>query len=362
VILFQGLIGVVAFPIFKYVSKHLMYKFGIWTSHALMIRDCNVDEEEISNIIKDPYLGYKTKIFNEGEICKLEKKEVLDNLKNTRRDTLIAVVDSMQDPEIMDILNSAYRFVNDILVVPYVEDFSFMGVTTYHLFNERLFILQLPNNLKSTGNTVMKFLFDFFVGWACFIASLPILLILSFITWVSTGASPFFRQKRFGKKGREFRVIKFQTMYPKITKDKKYEKQVLKEYFEKHPQEKENWIKYKKIKGNDPRVTPIGKILRKTSLDELPQIINVVLGQMSLVGPRPYLPREESDMEEHFDVIVSVKPGITGLWQISGRNDVDFNKRMQIDSWYIRNWSVWLDIVIFLKTARKLIGKTGGAY
>jgi len=137
--------------------------------------------------------------------------------------------------------------------------------------------------------------------------------------------------------------------------------EILQEFLEKNPEAKKEWDKYKKLKSYDPRVTKIGKFLRATSLDELPQIFNVLKGDMSLVGLRPYLPREISDMGEYKDIILLTRPGITGLWQISGRNELTFQDRLKLDTWYVLNWSLWLDIVILFKTI-KVVLKREGAY
>jgi undecaprenyl-phosphate galactose phosphotransferase len=132
----------------------------------------------------------------------------------------------------------------------------------------------------------------------------------------------------------------------------------LKEILEKDPQKKKEWETYWKLK-DDPRVTKIGKFLRKTSLDELPQIFNVLKGEMSLVGPRPYLPREWDYIKDESSIIHALPPGITGLWQVSGRNNEDYNYRIMMDCWYVKNWNLWLDIVILIKTIRAVIKREG---
>jgi undecaprenyl-phosphate galactose phosphotransferase len=120
------------------------------------------------------------------------------------------------------------------------------------------------------------------------------------------------------------------------------------------------WLENWKLR-DDPRITRVGRFLRKTSLDELPQVFNVIKGEMSLVGPRPYLPREKADIENHIQVICSAKPGITGLWQVSGRSNTSYKYRVKLDSWYVMNWSLWLDIAIIFKTI-KVVVKMEGAY
>jgi undecaprenyl-phosphate galactose phosphotransferase len=113
---------------------------------------------------------------------------------------------------------------------------------------------------------------------------------------------------------------------------------------------REEWLKYKKLKSHDPRVTQIGKFLRKYSLDELPQLINVLKGEMSLVGPRPYIMKELKEFKSLKSILLQVKPGMTGLWQTSGRSLLTFKERLEIDEHYIRNWSLWLDMIIMIKT------------
>lgn len=133
---------------------------------------------------------------------------------------------------------------------------------------------------------------------------------------------------------------------------------ILKDYLKKHPEEALYYAKYHKYQ-NDPRITKIGAFLRKSSLDELPQIINVLKGEMSLVGPRPYMLEEAEKLHEELPIILLVKPGITGLWQVSGRNHLTFEKRKELDVWYIQNWSLWSDFIILLKTIKVVLNKKG---
>lgn len=124
------------------------------------------------------------------------------------------------------------------------------------------------------------------------------------------------------------------------------------------PDAKKEWETFWKLK-NDLRITPMGRFLRKTSLDELPQLFNVLKGEMSIVGPRPYLYREWEALKTHSEIIHSVHPGITGLWQVSGRSDSSYEQRLSLDSWYVRNWNLWLDIVILMKTIKVVLKREG---
>ena len=163
--------------------------------------------------------------------------------------------------------------------------------------------------------------------------------------------SIFFTQERIGKDGKCFKLYKFQTMIPNAD-------EYLKKYLEENEEAREEYTKYKKLK-EDPRVTDIGKVLRRTSLDEFPQFINVLKGDMSLVGPRPYLPREKEDMAGYYDYIIKCQPGITGPWQVSGRNEVDFETRLKADYEYYQNRSLTNDTTILFKTVGIVTNKRG---
>jgi len=134
--------------------------------------------------------------------------------------------------------------------------------------------------------------------------------------------------------------------------------ELLKVYLDKNPLEIEYYDKYHKY-NDDPRITNIGKLLRKFSLDEFPQLINVLKSEMSLIGPRPYLNSETDKLKDNQKIILKVKPGITGLWQVSGRSNISFEDRIKMDIWYIQNWTLWIDVIIFFKTFKVLLFRTG---
>lgn len=161
----------------------------------------------------------------------------------------------------------------------------------------------------------------------------------------------FYEQLRIGKDGKEFRIYKFRSMV--MNADEKLEK-----YLEENEEAKQEYEKYKKLK-NDPRITKLGEFLRKTSIDEFPQFINVLKGDMSLVGPRPYLHREIKDIKDNYHIIISVKPGLTGYWQVNGRSQKDFNERINMDVSYIKDKNLVLDIKILIKTVQKALKKEG---
>lgn len=163
--------------------------------------------------------------------------------------------------------------------------------------------------------------------------------------------SVFYTQNRIGKDGKIFKMYKFRSMV--VGAD-----DILQEYLNSNTEAKEEYRINKKLK-HDPRVTKVGEFIRKTSIDEFPQFINVLKGEMSLVGPRPYLPREINDIGEYYPYITSVKPGITGLWQVSGRSEVSFKKRMDYDVQYYNSYSLKKDMKILFLTTKKILKKEG---
>lgn len=179
---------------------------------------------------------------------------------------------------------------------------------------------------------------------------LPMLYVAYMIKKDSPGDA-MYNAERIGKDGKLFKCYKFRSMY--INGD-----EILEKYLEENPDKKIEWETYHKL-DDDPRVTPIGKFIRKTSIDELPQLLNVLEGSMSLVGPRPYLPREAKEMGEALKTIVLVKPGITGHWQVNGRSNVDFINRLKMDCWYVRNRTFWMDIMLLFKTVGVVLNKKG---
>lgn len=200
----------------------------------------------------------------------------------------------------------------------------------------------------------VKRIFDVICSLIGCLFLIPLAIIVK-ISYVLLGDfnSIFFIQKRIGVDGEEFNFFKFRTMVPNADEmlfDTLRQDKILAEEYEKN----------KKLK-NDPRITKAGKILRRTSLDELPQLINVLIGDMSLIGNRPYMPREKKDMGKYFDDIVKTKPGITGYWQVSGRENASFKKRLELESYYSNHRSLCLDMKIFFKTFRAVLGGHGAA-
>jgi lipopolysaccharide/colanic/teichoic acid biosynthesis glycosyltransferase len=191
---------------------------------------------------------------------------------------------------------------------------------------------------------------DLAIALTAGLLTLPLIAIVALLTWLDSPGPILFAQERPGIGGQFFKIFKFRTMH--VDAEERFNNL--------SPELREEFKTYGKIK-NDPRITRVGKWTRKLSLDELPQLWNVITGEMSLVGPRPYLKSQVVQMEGIEDLILRVPPGITGIWQTSGRSTVTFDERLGMDTYYVRNWSVWLDIHILARTF-KVIVFGDGAY
>jgi Undecaprenyl-phosphate galactose phosphotransferase WbaP len=197
----------------------------------------------------------------------------------------------------------------------------------------------------------IKRVFDIVFTLALALAALPLGILIALAIALDSRGGIFFAHTRVGKGGKPFRIWKFRSMIAGSDA-------VLARYLERNPSLVEEWKLTHKLK-DDPRVTRAGRLLRKTSLDELPQVWNVLRGEMSMVGPRPIVSEESVKYGPAFALYTRVRPGLTGLWQVSGRNDTNYKRRVAFDCEYIRNWSLWLDAKILFKTVRVVLGGRG---
>ncbi|HLO99896.1 MAG TPA: exopolysaccharide biosynthesis polyprenyl glycosylphosphotransferase [Fimbriimonas sp.] len=198
---------------------------------------------------------------------------------------------------------------------------------------------------------MLKTLFDYLIAVIALLLVWPLVLLLALLIKLEDGGNVFYAQVRVGRQGQLFGCYKFRTMW--MDADSR-----LAAILESSPEAAAEWAADHKLK-NDPRITRVGKFLRKTSLDELPQLINILMGTMSLVGPRPITSAEVDKYGNDIKFYYNVKPGLTGLWQVSGRNDVSYEKRVELDRWYAENWTLWLDISILAKTIPVLVFRKG---
>ncbi|HEU5048426.1 MAG TPA: undecaprenyl-phosphate galactose phosphotransferase WbaP [Rickettsiales bacterium] len=235
-------------------------------------------------------------------------------------------------------------------ITPPLRHLPVAGMEPQYFFSHDAMLMTRSSGLDQPIPRTLKRLLDICAAGGALLILSPLMLIL--IALVKRDGGPaFFGHSRVGKDGKSFSCLKFRSMV--MNGDA-----VLKRYLERNPQANKEWQETRKLQ-NDPRVTKLGSFIRKTSLDELPQLINVLRGDMSLVGPRPVVTAELPHYESDISYYYRVRPGITGLWQVSGRNDVTYAQRVQLDGWYVRNWSLWHDIAIICKTFPAIFQKRG---
>lgn len=279
-------------------------------------------------------------------------KDIEKIIKSTGVNNVLIAIPYLEQIKKQAIIHSVQPLVRNICIIPSLSAIPMGGADLETFFDEKFMLICIRNNLARNINKFIKLIFDIVVGVLICIPVIPIIIACAIWVKLDSKGPIFYNAKRIGKNGKEFTCYKFRSMY--VNSD-----ELLTLYLAENPVAKKEWDEFQKLHDFDPRVTKAGKIMRKMSLDELPQIFNVLKGEMSLVGPRPYLPREKEMMGHFYNVIISTVPGITGYWQVNGRSDVTFEGRLRMDDWYIRNWSVWMDIVLLIKTIKVVFSSKG---
>lgn len=263
----------------------------------------------------------------------------------------IVALQDVSMPNIVALLDTHAQTFSRVFVVPRLHGFSSIGVETRDV--SRVLALEMRKNLLMAGPRAAKRLLDLVFSVLLLACLSPLLALIGVLIRLESPGKVLYRQSRIGLGCEKFWVWKFRSM-------RVHSEQMLAEYLAKNPEAAEEWRRDHKLKS-DPRVTTLGRILRRTSLDELPQLLNVVRGEMSLVGPRPIVDSEIKKYGSSFALYRQVIPGLTGLWQVSGRNERSYDERVELDNYYVRNWSPWLDIYLLARTVKVVV--TGyGAY
>ncbi len=254
-------------------------------------------------------------------------------------------------PELLELLDEHAQTFSRVFMVSGLQGLSSIGVQTRDV--SRVLALEVRKNLLLAGPRIAKRVLDVALAAVISIALAPICVLIALLIKLESRGPVLYRQSRIGQGHGRFRVWKFRSMCANAD-------EVLARHLDANPELRAEWLRDHKLK-NDPRITRIGRILRKTSLDELPQLLNVLRGEMSLVGPRPIVDSEIEKYGDSFALYRQVVPGLTGLWQVSGRNQTTYRERVELDNYYVRNWSPWLDLYLLARTVKVVV--TGyGAY
>jgi undecaprenyl-phosphate galactose phosphotransferase len=356
-------------PLFRVEAKRRLLRLGRWARRTAILGTGANARDALAALSSEPLMGYRVVAFvaPPGEAQAPESSAALrghavpvlasEDEPETQLDAVgaEAVVVALEPEDLTAnralVERLAFRG-GDVMLIPPIRGLPLYGMDLAHFFRHEVLLLRVPSNLERGGARFVKRAFDVACSALLLVALAP---LLAWIAWqvARTGRPVLFEHERIGREGRPFRCYKFRTMVPDADR-------VLANLLARDPESRAAWSRDFKLR-DDPRVTPIGAWLRRTSFDELPQLWNVLRGDMSLVGPRPVVAAELARYGDAVRYYLDSRPGLTGLWQISGRNDVDYAERVALDAWYIKNWSLWYDVVILAKTVRVVLdGK--GAY
>ena len=329
---------------FRDVVRSVMYRFGIGQIPAVLIGSGRAAERAMSALSDNAYVGLRLVGFFDREGRSLGKLKRLGDLRavvDVARRIGVRVLVACEDERIFRSQLSEYtKFFTHIEYLPSATVFPIFGSQTISL--DGMGGVEMVNQGRMPLLRVEKWILDRTLSLLAFVLLSPLFVVISLAVRMTSPGPAFFRHRRLGRNGKPIRIWKFRTMYADAEAR-------LESLLASDPALKAEFEANFKLK-RDPRVTPFGKFLRKTSLDEIPQLFNVLTGEMALVGPRPIVEKEVAYYGESYGVFSSVKPGITGLWQATGRSETDYDRRVALDVQYVLNWSPWLDIWILIRT------------
>lgn len=342
-------------PIFivclRRVTKHALTLAGLWQIPVLIVGDRMNVQSASAVLLSEPILGYHVVDCEDSASLALIAGELgwQRVLQRCGAQLVIVAFDSQCYPK-RDFVESLVREHIPFAMMPQSDGLPVFGFQWNYFFSHDTILITYRNNLAQPLQRTVKIAFDLSVAALALIMFAPLLLLIALLVKLDGGPA-LFLHTRIGAGGREFKCLKFRSM--SVGGDS-----MLKLLLLRSPAAAAEWAATHKLR-NDPRVTRIGRLLRRTSLDELPQLLNVLRLEMSLVGPRPIVRHEVPRYAEDIAYYYEVRPGITGLWQISGRSDASYERRIRLDCWYIKNWTVWHDIAILAKTIPVIVNRKG---
>ncbi|ELN9581100.1 undecaprenyl-phosphate galactose phosphotransferase [Enterobacter roggenkampii] len=346
-------------PLFRVLTKHLLNKLGIWKKTTVIL-GCGENAIGAYNALQsEEMMGFNVVAFFDtdaasSEICSLPVIQDVEKIWSLNRTGdihyILAYEYTEPDKTQLWLRELSKHHCRSVTVVP-----SFRGLPLYNtdmsfIFSHEVMLLRIQNNLAKRTSRFLKRTFDIVCSSLILLVASPLMIYLWYKV-TRDGGPAIYGHQRVGRNGKLFPCYKFRSMVMNS-------QEVLKELLDSDPEARAEWEKDFKLK-NDPRITAVGRFIRKTSLDELPQLFNVLKGEMSLVGPRPIISDELERYCDDVDYYLMAKPGMTGLWQVSGRNDVDYDTRVYFDAWYVKNWTLWNDIAILFKTVKVVLHRDG---
>lgn len=359
VTLFWGL-WAFALLTFRWVGRSFLISQNHWDIPTVLVGGSVNLIETIYALRSEAYLRYNIKQV----VLTDYTPEAIQQLKDEHGDLIIIrelghidsysmvilCPDEFSDSFIKEVVYKVRASGARFAIVPPTNGFSLYGLQTQFFFGHKIVLLESRVRLQTPAGRLLKYITDKIAAFIAIVLLSPVFIIIA-LRVRKDGGPAFYSQERVGKNGKPFKCWKFRSMIVNS-------EEALKAHLAQNPEAAAEYERDFKLK-DDPRITAVGKLLRKSSLDEIPQFFNVLMGDMSIVGPRPIVEKETHYYEDKLSYYLSVKPGVTGLWQVSGRNDISYAKRVELDVWYIENWSLWNDIVIFLETIYVVLARKG---
>jgi len=347
--IFSWIISLPIIPVARNTIRKICGNFSWWGIPVLVVGDGSIGEIAVESLLRNKQLGLRPIVVidnNPNNWGYSNNIPVVGGYENAQIicqklsiDFVIIAVPAVGREEFHEVLDSFNQIFNRILVMPDLQGDSNVWVATRNL--QAIYRFDQHYRLLRNYSVIKKRFFDILFGSILFILSLPIIAICSILIRLESKGAAIYKTFRFGRKQVEFEMFKLRTMYDNA--EEQLDSLLL------DPEVRKEFELFQKIQ-NDPRVTKVGRFLRKYNIDEIPQFWNVIKGELSVVGPRPYLVREHSIMEGLDDIILKAKPGVTGLWQVNDKANTTFEERLKIDCYYVKNWSFFLDLYILLRT------------
>jgi Undecaprenyl-phosphate galactose phosphotransferase WbaP len=344
----------------RMLTRFVLEQWGLWIRPTIIIGHGENATEAAIALQSEPRMGFE--VAGYVDVDQPQPQLTLNGrtLKNSQELEKLAALPGIQWVIALEHAQADQREhwlrilsqwgATDISVIPAMRGVPLYGTDMAHFFSHEVAMLRVRNNLRRWPARLTKRLFDTSLSALLIMLLSPLMLCIA-VALKLEGGSVFFAHVRVGKKGKRFNCFKFRSMVPNAD-------QALNNLLESNPDLQAQWLKEHKLK-DDPRISPLGEFLRRTSMDELPQLFNVLKNEMSLVGPRPIVEEELEKYGLEKSYYLMVRPGMTGLWQVSGRNDVDYDTRVYLDAWYVKNWSLWYDLAILVKTFKVVLLRRG---
>jgi len=348
--LYSVILSLFLLPIGRSIVRNIFGNKPWWGIPVIVIGAGNTGESIIKSLKKNKQIGFRPVIAIDDNVDKwgyfkevpvIGGLDIIPDLSDRLQiEHAIIAMPKVTSKRQHEIISKYSDYFEHTLVIPDLFAFSSLWVSSKDIGG--ILGLEVQRRLIKSSAAITKRIIDLTLGVLLSIVAIPIICIISLIIKIDSKGKVFFRQDRMGVRDSRFEMIKFRTMHVDA-------EERLQDILHNDKELNAEYEIYHKL-TNDPRLTKFGRILRKYSLDELPQLWNVLKGEMSLIGPRAYMPWEKIKMNGHEEMILKVKPGMSGLWQVTDRNRSSFEERNNTDVYYIRNWSLFLDIFILFRT------------